>query len=45
MAWVLAAYGVVLATFAGYAVSLIRREQALRRELAAAAGSQARGPG
>jgi hypothetical protein len=42
MGWVVAAYAVVLITFAGYAASLVRRERSLRRELAGAAGSRVR---
>jgi hypothetical protein len=42
MGWVVAAYGVVLITFASYAMSLVRRERTLRRELAGTAGSRAR---
>jgi hypothetical protein len=45
MAWVAAAYAVVLLTFAGYAASLVGRERALRRELAQLGSSPVRGPG
>jgi hypothetical protein len=45
MGYLAAAYAIVLVTLSGYALGLILRERATRRELRAAAGGRPRGSG